>query len=1272
MRITDVRIDGFGVWTDLKVESLNDGLTVFYGANEAGKTTLMQFIRTVFYGFSPSRRLRYTPPVHGGRPGGSVTLVASNGKFTVDRHATRIDAADSTGHLVVTAEDGAVHGQLTLNHLLGGVDEHIYTNIFAIGLRELQELSALNDSAAADQIYKLTTGLDRVSIIDVMREMESSRERLLSPGEKPSKIIKLLQRKERLEREVEEQLQRGRRWTSLHVERTDIDGEIRDLRTSSAEMDKQIRLTEAAIQVRKPWQERLRIRKAIADLGEVKKLDDGAAEQLDRLNTQITKEREDVVQVKKTRAELRAKVLAMPVNPKVLAQSSRIEAVAEHAEWIASLEHQVDRARIDIQQLQEELKSKSGVKGVANEKAIQMPDIPRKKLLSLLGPAKAIRQHSKQLRQVKLELKSSRDEAREFRQHLDEVLDETGTSDLKKSLLEAGERVNLLRRRLQLDEQLDQLERNRHELDEQYLESLDGQLLPLPTLLGLGVMFVAGAALLLSAVIFPMFTNYFQVPDDIVKLLTMGIGGVVMMLAIAFLKYNFEDTARKELASAKRSLQQAERQVEQIVNDRKEIDSKLPKTVGSIDGRLKDAETELQQLEAMVPVDDRRKSARDRLAEAKRFAGEASSGLREARARWKAALKSLGLPEDFSPRSIRPMASLGEELYDLRRRLSVRREEMEHRQNELAGLVLRIEQVFADAAIEPLSEQPQERLRQLVSLLHTERQNAAQIVELKKTDRKLRREQKKQSRELIRVNRRRREFLIANGARDEEEFRKMVRRVANLRDLQKQLDSQDLAIRNVIAAIADEAAIGQVMNDFGDFKLEQRREQLKSNIAETGVRLAQLNQRLGELSQEMKMFAEDRSLSKARLELAFVERQLEKDIRRWQVLTSTHILLQEVRRLYETNRQPVTLCEASKFLAKLTSDQYVRIWTPMGEDSLRIEDSQGVSLSLEVLSRGTRETVYMAIRLALSTMYAERGVILPLVLDDVLVNLDAKRVKAAVGVIRDFARAGHQVLMFTCHEHVMKLFRSAKVEIRTLPAHREAAPEVVDTTVERPSLPLLPSPEPISPVVLVNPANAASFTIVDHTPFEAPRRVYSEDDLIRGVSDFIPSRVRKEPEFEFNVDLFDELSRPLLDDKIELAPIENVATPITESEYRLMEEEPPRVKQKRKKRKAEPVAEMPLDYIPLMEEADPEPDWRELLPRKIEPMVSHDAEWNEDIDLAPSFDLPVDWNMQADLVPSPEPEAEEPRPMRYAPPEPRRGFTWDSPERWWEDEKEVA
>ena len=47
MRIKNIDIDGFGVWNGLSIEELSDQATVVYGPNEAGKTTLMQFVRAV-------------------------------------------------------------------------------------------------------------------------------------------------------------------------------------------------------------------------------------------------------------------------------------------------------------------------------------------------------------------------------------------------------------------------------------------------------------------------------------------------------------------------------------------------------------------------------------------------------------------------------------------------------------------------------------------------------------------------------------------------------------------------------------------------------------------------------------------------------------------------------------------------------------------------------------------------------------------------------------------------------------------------------------------------------------------------------------------------------------------------------------------------------------------------------------------------------------------------------------------------------------------------
>ena len=45
MRITGLHIDGFGRFADRRFGPLERPVTVFYGPNEAGKSTLLEFIR---------------------------------------------------------------------------------------------------------------------------------------------------------------------------------------------------------------------------------------------------------------------------------------------------------------------------------------------------------------------------------------------------------------------------------------------------------------------------------------------------------------------------------------------------------------------------------------------------------------------------------------------------------------------------------------------------------------------------------------------------------------------------------------------------------------------------------------------------------------------------------------------------------------------------------------------------------------------------------------------------------------------------------------------------------------------------------------------------------------------------------------------------------------------------------------------------------------------------------------------------------------------------
>ena len=127
---------------------------------------------------------------------------------------------------------------------MSDIDESIFTNVFAIGLREIQELGALNNTAAAEQLYKLTSGLDRVSLIDVMRDLRGRRAQIWSTDTKDdARLVVLSEKRQKLLREIDDLKQRSKRWSRMAGETTDINNQLADIEIELAENEKQARLS---------------------------------------------------------------------------------------------------------------------------------------------------------------------------------------------------------------------------------------------------------------------------------------------------------------------------------------------------------------------------------------------------------------------------------------------------------------------------------------------------------------------------------------------------------------------------------------------------------------------------------------------------------------------------------------------------------------------------------------------------------------------------------------------------------------------------------------------------------------------------------------------------------------------------------------------------------------------------------------------------------------------------------------------------------------------
>ena len=345
MKITDVQIEGFGVWNDLRLDGLSPHLTAFYGANEAGKTTVMQFSRAVLYGMSPQRRARYMPPVNGGRPGGSLTILHDSDRLHVSRIADR--GPDDFGLVSITTGDGQATGDRLLREALCEVDEPTFNNIFAIGLSEIQQLGTLSDTKAAEWLYRLTSGLDRVSLYDVIQGIRQTRHDLLSPpdpsGEtESSKIIHLMNRRDVLRGEIRQLSQNNRDWAQLEVRIQELDEEISGQEQTVRVCERRSRTIEIAVGLKPNWRKRGKIESQLQEFTGSIQLPLDALDRLDELNAKIEKHQREADILSGQRQQLREEVERLGINERLMKCCCRIDALGEQRDWLQSLERQIE------------------------------------------------------------------------------------------------------------------------------------------------------------------------------------------------------------------------------------------------------------------------------------------------------------------------------------------------------------------------------------------------------------------------------------------------------------------------------------------------------------------------------------------------------------------------------------------------------------------------------------------------------------------------------------------------------------------------------------------------------------------------------------------------------------------------------------------------------------------------------------------------------------------------------------------------------------------
>ena len=916
MRFIKAYVDGYGKFNNRDFV-FEPGFNLFLGPNEAGKTTMMSFLRTIFFGF-PGRRDasgRYEP-LAGGIHGGRLELETSDKKtFSVSLKPGRT----LTGEIIILNGDGSeLSGEgarKTLSALLHGVSENIYKTVFAFSLTELQQLDSLENDEINAHIYSAGTGIGDVTLPDILKTVEEEKNKIYKPGGTSQIVPKITKELESVRAEISDIKKDQERYKSTIKE-------IENLR------QEQTRLSHVIDNKRREKEKASRLKAGRDNVNELNEIEkqisslpsvieefplDGAG-RLDKLEEKLTERKEELQECKNQINNLSTQKDSICIDNKVLEAEALISSLAE------------DRSA-EIENIKKKDEIESNTTSLKTDVSNAITDIG-----------------------------TDWDE--------DRVI----TIDVGK---EASENIRVLTEGLsnaqinveKAENALVQEKRNKEESSREFqafshnLETLKPES-RLKYLLIFGMPFVVILGILFWTTLKPI----------------SGIIVVILgFIAIAFCYFyyktpkSYPDESKEQLpdilGARKKSIEETEKALSNAKDEHK-------RALGKWQGWLRDNRfsTELDRNGIFDLIESVRK-ARELIRKKK----EAEKKLQHVEERSHTYLGRVNDALKLCNLKTTSLDNISQSIHKLDDTLKKQKgfkEKKEHLEERIRELETR-----------------KKTIQNIINDLENSIQN----------------------------------LIVEGGAGNAEEFRKHSTVVQKRERLMERKNTLEIQLARLIGSAPEiEKFKEEVTAETDPMTTDQSIEKLENEITQLEGELSGSTQNIGAKKNQISELEKNERLGGLRLEEENLKARLQEAISEWSVNAMCYTLLNKAMTIYEKERQPFVLKHAGRYLDKITEGRYIRVIKKAEGNKLVVETPEGLQKSVNALSRGTAEQLYLSMRLAFIKEYANRVGTLPIIVDDILVNFDPQRAKTTIRLLNEISKE-NQIIMFTCHPNTLDL-----------------------------------------------------------------------------------------------------------------------------------------------------------------------------------------------------------------------------------------------------------
>ena len=257
-----------------------------------------------------------------------------------------------------------------------------------------------------------------------------------------------------------------------------------------------------------------------------------------------------------------------------------------------------------------------------------------------------------------------------------------------------------------------------------------------------------------------------------------------------------------------------------------------------------------------------------------------------------------------------------------------------------------------------------------------------------------------------------------------------LRQLIEKSDQRRRLNEERTQIVTRLQVEGDGFSVAELIDECEDVDLDEvasQEETLAQRLKDLNSQLVELVQNFHAAKQEFESIGGDDAASLAEADRQAALAEMKEVAEHYTQLRAAERLLQWAIERYRQEKQAPLLTAAGQYFSLLTEGAYSDLRLDYDDNDypyligLRPD---GDHVSVDAMSTGTADQLYLALRLAAIDDYLSRANPLPFVADDLFINFDNERAEAGIRVLNQIA-AKTQVIFFTHHWHLVELARDA-------------------------------------------------------------------------------------------------------------------------------------------------------------------------------------------------------------------------------------------------------